>query len=248
MPFDPSRLPASPDDIVAVGLSFDVDRFVVPAETLSPERDALWKNVDELRAGAPVTALWQRNGLRLGVTPESGRSSIGDALSALDAKHEHVSRTIQSGRPLTLDLGPLPTSTTVFLFTSDGRLQGTTHDTGMFRRFQVDYEVRLDQQTIRVDLFATPELFRESPQPRYHSDGEQIRFSPVYEGVLFHALRAAVDLRPGEGMMIGIAPAADNRFTLGAALLSQNSAGRDWETILLVGPRLYRSESPEKPR
>ncbi|NOT02780.1 MAG: hypothetical protein HOP29_19435 [Phycisphaerales bacterium] len=246
MPFDPSRLHTTPDDIIAVGLSFDVDRFIVPTDRLDPERAATWKNVDELRAGAAPTALWQRNGLRIGIVPESGRSNIGDALSALDAKHEQLSRTMQSGHPLTLDLGPLPASTTVFLFAADGRLQGTTYDAGMLRRFQIDYEVKLDQQTIRVDLFATPELFRESDRPRYHSAGERIEFSTVYDGATFHALRAAVDVDPGDWLMIGSADSAENRFTLGAALMTEDTAGRAWETVLLVGPRLYRSGSAEK--
>ncbi len=231
-------------DLVVVRLAFDVTRLIVPSANLVAQREAVWREIDELRVSPAVHSHLRRNGFRLGVIRAGARDRLRGILDAADARYERMAHTVQSGVPLSIDLGSVAGSVDVFLIAPDGTLAGHTfNDVAKF--IHIDYEVSVDDGP-RALLRITPELFKESVRPGWRVRDGAPSYKKVYEGVMFHELAADVDVKTGELLILGPANADEQPWTLGSRMLVDTIGGRAWETILCIEPRVYRHAEAER--
>lgn len=241
-----SRSGVGADAVVAVQLRFDVERFLVPSEALDGRRAEMWNHVDELRGDPATSALLAQNGFQVGVASRLACDAIRALLHDLDASVEKVTHRVQRGIPLTLDMGALGDRPTVFIMGRDGGLAGDTF-TGASKLLHVDYEVTLGDRP-RTALRMTPEIFKESSAPYWRLRDGDVRYQKQYEGKLYRELSAEFEAGDGEVLVIGPSDARDRPLMLGSIMLSDIVAGRRWETLLCVTPRLYRHAGEQESR
>ncbi len=226
------------DDVAVLRLRFDVERFIVPSLTLASRRTEAWNHVDELRIEPSVGALLAQNGFRVGAAGPAGHESIRTLMQGLDADVETMTHLVQSGIPLTLDLGAAGQHRNVFTINRGGTLQGQVFD-GATRLIHIDYEVAIGDRP-RTALRVTPEIFKENKTPYWQIRDGDVRYQKEYQGRLYRDLAIELDIAEGETLVIGPVDAADRSLMLGSIMLSDVMAGRRWETILCVTPRLFR--------
>lgn len=243
MPFDTAG-PSPHGDDVLVEIMFDVERFLVPADKIAAQRDNVWKHVDELRISPAQIAYLAKNGFRMGIADRTQISALRQVLDSLGARSEHVNQTVQNGYPLTLDFGTTGRNRTVFTFRRDGRIVGQTFDTAA-QYLHIDYRVDVIDHTPRTTLRITPEMFQESRRPQWQESDGQVRYEKQYQGIVYHELATELPTAPGETLIVGPANAEDYRFILGSTILSNETAGRCWETMLCITPRVYRTQGPK---
>ncbi len=243
LPFDQNRVRSNNPTDVRVRLLFDVERFIVPCDQSDEQRAAVWRYVDELRVSPDRAESLSANGLRMGVAEQRRFAAVREALAELNSRRERSSQIVQSGVPLTLDLGSLSGSRTVYLFDASGGLSGETFENAT-RRLTLDYDVGLQGSTPRISLRLTPELYKTSERPLFESVEGQVSYRQRYEGKKFHGLAVEMSIVQGDALVIGPANALERRFSLGSTLLTEESAGRCWETIFCITPVLFQS-SPQ---
>lgn len=227
------------DDVVVVRLRFDVERFLVPADAMEPRRGQVWGHVDELRIEPETSALLLRNGFRVGVASRSGGEAIRAIMHELEAGVETMTHLVQSGVPVTLDLGPVGEGRSVFTIGRSGGLAGNTFANAS-RLLHLDYDVTLADGA-RTALRITPEIFKESDTPYWQVREGDVRYQKQYEGMVYRELSAELTTGEGDVLVIGPSGATERPLTLGSTMLSDIIAGRRWETLLCVRPRLYRN-------
>lgn len=237
---NPFKTKRRPEDIVVVRLMFDVERFVVPTDSLASQRDQVWKYVDELRLDPASAAHLMRNGFRIGVIAKSAFAGIQTALTDLNARGEHMTQSVQDGAPLTLDLGPVGENQSVFFFRRNGTLDGKTFSGGT-RLIHVDYNTVMTDAP-RTALRVTPEVFKESDRPYWQLRDGNVQYRKEYEGTAYRELAVEIEVGPEELLVIGAAEADAARPMLGRMMLSEIVGGRRWETILCIEPRVYRDQ------
>ncbi len=244
-PLGSRRSATSDPDVIVVGMIFDVQRIAVPADQIAKHRDDLWKYINELRLDPDTAAHLANNGFRMGVTSRSDLTSIRDLLTPLDTRFESVTQTVQSGHPATLDLGLTGPTRTIYAFHADGRLEGKTFNAAT-KYLHIDYAVDMIDQQPRTTLRVTPEVFQESERQHWHAGDGEIRYEKQYEGTVYHELAADVPMMDGDVLVIGPTDSQADPYLLGNTLLSSESAGRRWETILCITPRVYRLSTEGK--
>lgn len=240
LPFDADRVRQYPEDILVLGMVFDVQRFIVPADKVVGVRETIWRYVDELRVDPATTAHLKKNGFRVGVVSSTQIGALRELLDELEARSERTSQTVQRGFPLTLDLGSTGDNRTVYIFRPDGLLEGRTFDNAT-KFLHIDYNVELVDQRPRTTLGMTPELFQESERRHYQASDGRVLYEKQYEGEIYHELAVKLPTVPGEVLVVGPSDTTNYPFILGSTILGDETGGRRWEIILCVAPHLYRA-------
>ena len=246
MPFDPQRGGGSADDVIVVGISFTVERYVVPSDVLAPRRSDIWTLVDELRIEPADVAHLKNNGLRIGVAGRAETDVLRELMAGLDARREVITRNAQSGAPVTLDFGSTGSYRTVYLFHRDGRLEGTTFDDAA-KFVHIDYHTELRDDAPRITLALRPELFKESDRPHWRVTDGQFLYEKEYHGAAYRELTVEVPVLDGEMLVVAPSAAAENAYLVGSTILSDVLGGRRWETVVMITPRLYRTTGAGEP-
>ena len=230
------------DGVIVVQLHFDVMRAELPIESVR-QSTKVWNHVDELQIDPRQCAQLARNGLRIGVADADDWPAIQTILQVNQARCTRLQQAVQSGYPLTLDVGEVQDGETIFSYDAQGRLEGATFGPGR-KYLHIDYVVAADE-TRRVSLKVTPEVHVETPDRRWTSVDGEIQEQPQYEGRVYSELAVTMHLLPGQFLVIGPGPQADVAHLLGSKFLEQRSGGVRSETLYLATPQLFRSETAE---
>jgi hypothetical protein len=236
------RRTADVDTIVVVQMQFDVLRIEFPAEAIH-HSEKTWNHVEELAGDPGRIALLRRNGFRMGTATADAWPGLRAIFEACEAKVTRGTQLVQSGAPLTLDLGPIEGSETVFMVTPDDRLVGQTFGGGA-KYLHLDYAVEPDaggRTTVRM----TPEIHRQSDNKRWQSDGQGLAQVPEYEGKVFHRLSNSVGVAPGEFLVIGPDTGASS-LSVGHCFLSRTIDGCKYETVLCITPQPFRTDTARR--
>ncbi len=234
----------SRSDAVRIRMLFDVERILIPDHVAAANRDQLWSFVDESRHGLTLAAYLARNGIRLGVTDAAGIEAIREECDTKGANRERIQHIAQSGLPITLDLGPMPNNRSIFLFAPDGTLEGKSFENAS-KHLHVDFNVVCPdecQTTLRV----TPEVFKQTDQPRWQVRDGTVDYAKLYEGQVFRKLATDMELSSGEVLVIGPADPQNAPSALGNVLLTDSSAGRNWETLICIVPQPFKQTQPRE--
>ncbi|UCG17766.1 MAG: hypothetical protein JSV19_06990 [Phycisphaerales bacterium] len=226
------------DELIVVQLHFDVMRVELP---IDPVRHSakIWNHVDELQVDPQQCALLGRNGLRIGVASADAWPAIEAVLDAHHARSTRRQHAVQSGYPLTLDVGGVEGGETIFSYDGQGNLAGTTFGGGR-KYIHVDYAVSADNSG-RITLKVLPEVHAESTRKRWETAGGVFQEQASYEGRVYRELAASVRLSPGRFLVIGPSPQADIGYLLGSRFLEREAGGTRYETLLFATPQLFRT-------
>ena len=227
---------------MVVELHFDVMRVDLPCDSIRHSAK-LWNHVDELRVEPGHSVLLGRNGIRMGVAPADAWPAIQAVLEAHGARVTRRQHAVQSGYPLTIDIGDAQAGETIFSYDGQGRLKGRTFGAGR-KYIHLDYVVEADDPP-RVLLRATPEMHVQSADKRWQEQDSEYVEKPAYEGHSYAELSAAVSLKPGQILVIGPGHQAEMAHLLGNRFFERIEAGTRYETLYFATPQLFRLETPE---
>jgi hypothetical protein len=143
-------------------------------------------------------------------------------------------------QPLHIPLGEIGEGETYFLHRRGGQLSGGSFQQGD-KRIRVEYGLNKGDPP-RVTVRLTPE-FREarSKTKLIAQDGEIVSVHDQ-EGLIFDELTAKVTLEPEQFLVIGRAESARSGYLLGSWWLTSTLDMKEYETVLIIGPRPVRIE------
>ncbi len=230
-------------DVVTIGMLFDVERVLIPDHIAAQKREKFRTYMDESRQGLKLAAYLARNGFRIGVTDAAGLEALRDQFDHLNATRERIQHIAQSGLPITLDLGSLPSNKSIFIFAPDGTLEGTSFQNAT-KHLHIDFDV-VCPDNCHTTLRVTPEIFKQTQQPHWQVRDGTVDYSKLYEGRVFRELATDIELKAGEALIIGPSDPQDAKSALGNVLLTDLSAGRKWETLICIVPQPYKQAPPK---
>ncbi len=229
----------SDGDPIRVHLQFDVARIELPA---GPVRHAakVWNHVDELQIDPVLSALLDRNGIRIGVASASSWPALRALFSEEGAKVGRAQRVVQSGAPLWLGLERIVEDQSIFFYGSNGRLAGKTFQKGT-KCLRIDYQVEYADD-LQVTLTVTPEIQNEETSMHWRPSEQGYYLSVENERRVFNELRSSWRLRPSDFLVIGPSNATRLDQLLGSRLLTRQTKGDRFDMILCVTPKPFRLE------
>lgn len=230
--YDPSD-----DPTVVLQMMFEVQRVLIPSDTPADDREILWKYVDELRIDPALSEHLARNGFRVGIANRAGLAALRTLFQRLGAIDERTLQPVRSGYPLTLELGKIDESRSVFTFDREGNLAGRSFGDAV-KYLHIDYDCTQPPQTI---LRVTPEIFKESEQPDWQTEDGEIKYKKRYEGMVFKDLVFELRHGPDEVLVVGPNVTPASRLVVGSVLLSYEYAGQLWDAVYCIAPLLYRT-------
>lgn len=228
-------------------VALEVFQLRVP-NTAGGLADTVWQRVDEQRLGVDLRRRLVENGVRAGVLGVSLPDELSLALNltesaepeegskvvtAADVHPKVLRRVVQVNRrqKVTVQAAELRGETHL-LYQGDRGLSGRT-----YQQAQAHYTLRAESspgQLISVRL--TPELHHGELRNRYSGTGNQGVFllTPSREVRTFDELQVAVDLSPGEFLLLGCLPGSPN--SLGHALHVPEDSGPKEQKLILLRP------------
>ena len=214
---EPER--SSADRRVALDVVLTVLHVQVPGERRA-QVGPIWNHLREDVFDSETVVRLRRNGVRVGV----GKVQWWDAIQAtLDVTEGVRSLALDPvrlppGFPLALELDQRPREQTLFYVADDGILTGETwpHSRNVLR---ISHELnRLHPERLR--LLVVPEVRQRLDGWRWVRTGSGLAQVPDYHGRTFAAAAFAVDLEPGEFLLVAPNSAADTYGIVGGAFLS----------------------------
>ncbi len=226
---------------VGVAIHLRIFTLTVPRGALSGNAE-FWSRVDSTMLDPPVRDNLLRNGLRVGVAPQSEWGyfkSIIDAMPSaihLDAFTGYYARSVEvplRGGLLGQDL---------FYFDRAGRIDGRSFD-------RCENLLAVSFQPSPID----PGTARITVMPIVRTQRTRLEFSPLNDPRDAQFVQPEtpldVDLRIptplGHLLVIGPSPQADRLTSLGAAFLLDGSPPERSERVLLIVPMPFRTDDPD---
>jgi hypothetical protein len=242
-PFPPAyRSPASDRNTILLQVQFDVMWVELPIHAIR-HSIKVWNHVDELQLPPQQCALLARNGLRIGVANVDAWPAILTLLQANGARSDQRKHAVQSGHPLTLDMGTIADGETIFTYNARERLVGDTFPAG-HKYVYIDYDVHADDPS-RVTLRVMLEIHALSPSRRWTVDPDTFPEKPDYLGKVFADLAATFVVEEDQFLVIGPSPQAGTEHLLGGKFFEQVAGGRRYEILIFATPQLYQTRFAE---
>ena len=229
----PSSAPSSAKPIRIVDLAFEILRIELPLRGVQHSRK-IWNHVDELRVDPELVARLARNGVRLGAVPQEAWPAIHTILDAGDAEVHKDQLLSPSGLPLTLEVGSISDSESIFSYGPGHQLVGKTFDAGV-KIVEVNYALRPEMGG-RVDLQVALEVRHRRGVMTWEKTAGVIQQVPDYDRYVFSDLRAAIALDLTESLLIGPGEEARNEYVVGSRFFTKRRAGNRYETLYCITP------------
>jgi hypothetical protein len=218
---------------IALNVVFTVLHVQVPTERRA-QVEPLWNHLREEVFNNSTAVRLRKNGLRVGI----GNAEWWEAVKAtLDATEGVRSRTLDPVRlpvnfPLALELDQRPREQTLFFVADDGILTGETwpHSRNVLR---VSYELNR-MRPERVRLSVVPEVRQRLDGWRWVRSGSGVAQMPEYNGRVFSAAAFAVDLEPGEFLLVAPSREADLYGIVGGTFLSSADDGGRYDSYVFL--------------
>lgn len=226
-PADPplTLVPAGPDgygsapSVQRLDVVLNVLHVRVPRAARAQARP-VWNHLREDVVDAALGERLARNGLRIGVGSAPAWSAVKAALDAIDGAQAAALDPVRvpAGYPLALELDTRPREQTLFFVADDGVLTGETwpHSRNVLR---VHYELNREHpETVR--LVVVPEVRQRLEGWRWVRSEAGLAQVPQYGGRAFGAAGFALDLAPGQFLMVAPGEQADTYGLVGGAFLT----------------------------
>lgn len=218
-------------------MAFEVVRIQLPLEGIRNSRK-IWNHVDTLRFEPGLAERLVRNGLRVGVVSPGAWPAIHTILDASDAAVHKERTPAQNGLPLTIEVGVIGGSESIFYYPPSNRLVGKTFQGGK-KLLIIEYSVHAELSGC-VDLQTQLEIRRDRGVMTWERRDGVLRQVPSVDRHVFSDLAARATLNPGESLLIGPSASADNEYLLGSRFFMNRHAGGRHETLLCITPIPYQ--------
>lgn len=228
---------ASPAAVRTVRLAFEVLRIHLPVDTVRHSRK-IWNHVDELRLDTELVPRLARNGIRAGAVSPSAWPAIQTILDACEAEVRRDRWEAQGGLPLSIEVGAIEDSESIFAYDPGNRLVGKTFDVGD-KLVNVDYGVRAELGGC-VDLGLAFEIRHDRGVMTWERRGGILRQVPAIDRHVFTDLSAMLTLNAGEALMIGPSAEARNEYLVGSRFFVNRQSDHVVETLYCITPLPYR--------
>lgn len=222
-----------------IDLAFDVVRVDLPIAGVRHSRK-IWNHVDELRVDSELIARLARNGLRIGAASPDAWPAIRAILEAAEAEVRRDQLVAQRGLPLSIQLGSINDSESVFSYGADERLVGKTFPAGD-KLVNVDYVFHPElggSTEVRVSF----EIRHDRGAMTWEQRNGVVQQVPDYERHLFADLSPALTLNAGEFLVVGLSDQAKNEYLIGSRFLTRVESGKRYETLLFLTPQPYQAQ------
>lgn len=237
----PFALPVAAPLLQVARMRFDVVRVDLPITDLRHSAK-VWNHVDELRCQADQAAHLARNGVRVGVASSAGWPAMHAIFDACKAEIRRASRFVDPRLPLTLEVGTITASESIFSYDRADRLVGKTFDAGE-KLVHIGYRVHPELNGC-TDVTVAFEVRRDRGVMEWQQVGGVIREVPAFDRHIFADLSALLSLNPGEFLVIGPAQHAAGEYLLGSRFLTVTKGGDRYETLYCITPQPYRNKAP----
>ncbi|MBI1826668.1 MAG: hypothetical protein HY287_18225 [Planctomycetes bacterium] len=239
-----SRAPA--DAIQTIHLVLEVSRVEFPVADSRHARN-VWNHLDRLRIDPAKVSLLERNGIRIGVGGESAWMPLNTIFESAEAVVTREQVAAQPGLPVTIPLGQVDESESIFVHSPGGGLTGRTFHGGD-KSISLDYAVRPELGGA-TDLVIRFEIRKDTGSMTWErqADGTTLQV-PAIERFSFDELAAPITLRPGEFVAIGIGDTDSNGQLPGPRFLMRQGNGAKVETLLCITPHYFRTSMDLRPR
>jgi len=231
------------NNIQAIDLAFDVVRVDLPISGVRHSRK-VWNHVDELRLDPQSAALLARNGLRIGAASPDAWPAIRAIFEAAEADIRRDQLVAQRGLPLTIHVGSIGDSESVFSYGADQRLVGKTFPAGD-KLVNLDYlfHPELGGNTeVRVSF----EIRHDRGVLTWEQRNGVVEQVPDYDRHVFADLSPALTLNAGEFLVLGLSDQAKNEYLLGSRFLTRAESGKRYETLLCLTPQPYQAQGAKR--
>ena len=233
----PEPSSAFADTVHVVDVAFEVFRAELPVDGVRHSRK-IWNHVDELRANPKLLARLTRNGVRLGAVSAEAWPAIRTILEAGAADVRKGQLLTASGLPLTVEVGTIQESESVFSYRANNQLVGKTF-TGGKKVVNVDYAFHPEMGG-RIDLQLSFEVRRDRGGSTWVQTEDGVRQVPARDQHVFADLRTVLALNPGESVILGPSAETSNEYLVGSRFFTGWRADESYETLYWLTPVPYR--------
>ncbi|MHC5111767.1 MAG: hypothetical protein ACYTHJ_18020 [Planctomycetota bacterium] len=223
-------------------LSYDVLRVELPTHAIRHSQK-IWNHVDSLRINSDVAARLARNGLRVGVATSESWPAIETIIQAAEGTIAQTSLASQFGLPVSLKLGEIKDSETLFSYDNDNRLVGKTFQVGeKLLSISSRYQPNLGSG-VQVELEF--EIRHDPGDFKWDRTDQGIRPVPVIERHVFSSVSVPLTMAPGEVLIVGPSEAAGNEYLLGGRFFDVIREGVSKETIICLSAAIAGRQTGE---
>lgn len=231
--------PTAADEIRVIDLAFDVVRADLPMSGVRDSRK-IWNHVDELRVDSELVARLARNGLRVGAASPDAWPAIRAILDAAGAEVRRDQLVAQRGVPLTIHLGAIRDSESIFSYGRDNRLIGKTFSAGD-KLMHVDYAFHPELGGC-TDIRLSFEVRHDRGVMTWERRDGVVREVPACDRHVFMDLSTLLTLNPDEFLVIGLSDQTKNEYLIGNRFLTKKQSGKRYETLFCLTPQPYQSQ------
>jgi hypothetical protein len=222
--------------VAVVALQFDILRVDFPIGG-ADHAAKVWNHADEMRLDVRQAPLLVRNGMRMGAIGEGAWPALQAIFDAARATMLTQQQVVRGGEPVTVELGQVTESQTVFSYDRGGRLAGRTIPDGAML-LKINYAM-YPQITGRTELEVSLEVRHDLGKMAWENRGGQIVQVPAFDVYAFDELTTRIGLSVGESLVIGPSDQAGNDFLPGSRFFSSVRGGNRVQTVWIVKPRPY---------
>ena len=198
------------------------------------QAQSLWNHLREDALDSATMLRLRRNGLRVGVGHGRWWDAIKTTLDALDGVRSTSPAPVRlpPDYPLALELDQQPREQTLFYMADDGILTGETWP-GSRNVLRLNYGINLERPE-QVHLTIVPEVRQRLDGFRWIRNEAGLTQMPNYNGRAFSAASFAVDLEPGEFLLVAPGPQADLYGLVGGVFLGSELDGRAYDSYVFL--------------
>lgn len=196
-----------------------------------------------MRIDPDVVQRLARNGIRVGIAGQSAWPAIQTVVKGVGGTISSTSLGAGPGMPVSLALGEVEESETVFLHDNRNALKGRTFQRGKKLLTFTGYAPPDLAAGIQVGLEL--EIRHEGGSLTWARAADGIQAVPMVERQVFSEVGASALVGPGEILLIGPNHDVENEFLLGGKYFETVREGRARDVVICMTARLEHGKGPE---
>jgi hypothetical protein len=214
-------------------------RVSVPMGAVSGSRK-IWTLINEQIIPVRRVKNFRKNGLRIGLVERASWPALKVTLEEIpDVRVTRQQVLLKSAFPLEMALDTQPRLNTVFYYTPEGSMPGSTYPDSK-RYLHCAHWLNPDNLD-EVVLGVTLEIRQDRPTRKPTLTAQGLQRVPVYQGKIFSEFSAMVRCPAGAVLVLGPGPAASKSSLPGGAFFTSTGQDQKRETVYFLAPRVVRS-------
>lgn len=242
-PFGPApgevpRAEAPPPQIRVMDVDFQIMRVDVPIDSVRHSAK-IWNHVRAGDLDPERVEILARNGVAVGIGAGEDWPALRAILTAARARVRTDQMLARSGLPVSVEVGRIDGTESVFSSRPGQRPAGRTFDGGS-KLLHVNYAVEPALAGL-VSLQLSLEIRKDRGEVSWQRVGGVLQQVPLYDQFPFDHLDVILPVGPGGFVIIGPTPDSDNDYWVGQRFFSATIDGRRHDTLLVIAPEVQEA-------